>query len=176
MEPENASLERCDFLWRLSSAEIANAGPFSSFPDFDRLLMLLTGEEGLILKFSETRKHLMPGTVLHFRGEEPVQAEIEQGPVRDLGLIYDRKRVLAKMSLFDFEKKPRSFSLTAPDVLLFVLTGEIHAIVYPGEKDFLLEPFDTLRIGASEKERLVFLDPGDARARIAAVEIAPISC
>ncbi len=173
IHPPVASLEKGDFLWRLSTAEVTKPGAFSIFPDFDRLLTLVTGDE-LVLEFQKIHKSVRPGMVLHFQGEEPVRSDLPKGPVSDLGLIYDRDQVLAKMSLLEVAKRPRSFALTAPTVLLFALGGSVTAIAYPGEEEFDLEAGDTLRIGAHVEERLVFLDPGKDSVRLAAIEIAQV--
>ncbi|MGZ3653050.1 MAG: HutD/Ves family protein [Bdellovibrionota bacterium] len=169
--PPPASLELGDFLWRLSTAEVSKPGPFSIFPDFDRLVTLVRGEE-LVLGFHRIHKALKPGMVLHFEGEEEVTSELPKGPVMDLGLIYDRDQAMAKMSLIDIEKRPRSFALTAPTVLLYCLSGDVQAMVYPGEHEFEVNAGDTLKIGAHNEERVVFLDPGKGKAKLAAVEIA----
>ena len=80
----------------------------------------------------------------------------------------------AKMSLFELDNRPRSFALNAPTVLLFGLEGELEIAVYPGEEEYGLAPGDTLCIGAHVEERVVFLDPGKGRAKLAAIEIAQI--
>lgn len=173
IHPAGSSLDAVDFLWRLSSAEISRAGAFSPFPDFDRLLTVVRGEE-LVLRFDKIHKSLKAGTVLHFHGSSSVNAELPKGPVTDLGLIYDPDQVLAKMSLIEFENRPRSFSLTSPEVLFFVIEGEIAASVYPGEKEFGVNLGDTLRVGMHHDERIVHLDPGKGRARLAAIELAVV--
>lgn len=173
IHPPESSLVSNDFLWRLSSAEVRKPGPFSFFPDFDRLLTVVRGEE-LVLGFQRIHKSLKPGMVLHFQGEEAVTSELPKGPITDLGLIYDRDQILAKMSLLELENRPRSFALTAPTVLFFACEGSVSASVFPGEHEFALDTGDTLRVGAHAEERLVFLDPGKGKARIAAIEIAHV--
>jgi environmental stress-induced protein Ves len=169
--PPLASLAQLDFLWRFSTAEVIEPGPFSSFPDFDRLLTLVQGEE-LMLSFHRIHKALKPGMVLHFQGEEKVSSKLPKGPITDLGLIFDRDQVMAKMSLVELAERPRSFALTAPTVLLFCIAGNLQAMVYPGEHAFEMSPGDTLRVGSLPEERVVFLDPGKSHVKLAAVEIS----
>jgi environmental stress-induced protein Ves len=168
--PPKATLANLDFLWRFSTAEVIQPGPFSSFPDFDRLLTLVRGEE-LKLSFQRIHKALKPGMVLHFQGEEAVSSELPKGPITDLGLIFDRDQAMAKMSLVDIADRPRSFALTAPTVLLFCISGSLQVMVYPGEHVFSLSTGDTLRVGSHPDERVVFLDPGKSTVKLAAVEI-----
>ena len=147
------------------------AGPFSVFPDYQRWLTLVRGEE-LELNFSDGRKILRPGTVLHFPGEAAVSATIPKGAVSDLGLIYDPDRALAKLSLLELKGRPRSFVLSSPTVLLFAIEGEFLATLYPGEGEFLMSEGDTLLIEHCPEERLLCVDAGEERALMAAVEIA----
>ncbi len=171
--PAHASLEKGDFTWRLSSAQIEKPGPFSSFPDFRRFLALVKGE-ALTLKFPQTEKTLRRGGVIEFAGQESVTAELPEGPVTDLGIIFDPDQALVKLSVLRLENRVRSFTLTAPNVFFFVMSGELAASVYPGEKESILLPGDTLRIDPWREERIAYLDPGKGRAELVAVEIAEL--
>lgn len=171
--PNGASLEKADFTWRLSTAEVMAPGPFSQFPDFERLLTLVKGEE-MVLEFADMRKRLKPGTVVRFEGEEAVAALLPKGPVSDLGLIYDPDQVMAKMTLVELKSRPRSFALSSPKLFLFCPAGEVTISVFPGEITETLRAGDTLRIGPTEAERVLFLDPGSESVTVVAVEIAEI--
>lgn len=174
IHPPQASLEKSNFTWRLSSATVNAAGPFSSFPGFSRFLSIVRGEE-LSLQFPKTKKLLRAGEVLQFSGDETVSAELPKGPVTDLGIIFDHDQVLVKMSVLRLENRIRSFALTAPTVFFFVASGDLSASVYPGEKEHILTPGDTLRVDPWSEERLVYLDPGKGRAQLIAVEIAEVA-
>lgn len=171
--PNGASLEKADFAWRLSTADVSAPGPFSSFPDFERLLTLVKGEE-LVLELPSLRKSLKPGVVALFRGDEPAEALLPSGPVADLGLIYDPDQVMAKMTVIDLEARPRSFALSSSKVFLFCASGELLVAAFPGEHMETLHPGDTLSVGELSEERVVFLDPGPGSVRVVAVEIAEI--
>nr|BFD59894.1 hypothetical protein CKG001_20010 [Bdellovibrio sp. CKG001]BFD63301.1 hypothetical protein BdHM001_19820 [Bdellovibrio sp. HM001] len=80
------------YLWRLSSARVEAASPFSLFPGYDRLLAVFQGE-GLLLNDRPLLRH-MP---VAFAGEEEIQCKLLAGPVRDLGLIYHRESFMATM-------------------------------------------------------------------------------
>jgi uncharacterized protein len=89
--PPDAGLD--DFDWRISSARVDSAGPFSHYPGIDRSLGLLSGA-GLRLNLGE-----QPGLdldrhnpVLSFAGELDVQAELLAGPVQDFNLMSRRGR------------------------------------------------------------------------------------
>jgi environmental stress-induced protein Ves len=92
--PETASFPGDDFYWRLSSATVKSAGPFSMFPGCDRWLTILS-KAGFVLNGSELSQ-LKPR---HFSGEIPLRSELPEGEVTDLGLIYRRNKVRAQMSV-----------------------------------------------------------------------------
>ncbi len=95
--PEGANLDH--FVWRLSTASVAQAGPFSYFSGIDRSLAILTGD-GLMLKkdpgvisesASEEINILDRTSAPHrFRGEETYYAELMSGAVLDLNLMTRR--------------------------------------------------------------------------------------
>jgi environmental stress-induced protein Ves len=89
--PPDADLS--SFEWRISSARVASAGPFSHYPGIDRSLGLLSGA-GLRLSLPEQinldlDRH---NPVLSFAGELDVQAELLDGPVQDFNLMSRRGR------------------------------------------------------------------------------------
>ncbi|MFZ3155798.1 HutD family protein [Pseudomonas sp.] len=87
--PPGAGLD--DFDWRISSARVAGAGPFSHFPGIDRSLGLLSGA-GMRLHLPEQPSLRLDihNPVLSFTGELDVQAELLDGPVQDFNLMSRR--------------------------------------------------------------------------------------
>ena len=86
--PEGAGLD--DFDWRVSCADIARDGPFSSFAGVDRTIVALDGD-GLELHFPDRVERLAPGGApLDFPGEARVTARLTRGPVRDLNVMTRR--------------------------------------------------------------------------------------
>lgn len=158
IEPPGAGLGQ--FLWRLSSAPVNEPGPFSLFPGYDRLLVLVKGTE-LVLKGASTRRKLTPDSVVGFPGEEEIHAELPKGSIQDLGLIFDRKRASAQAFHLKFPK-PRSFELRARTSVFWVVEGKFLASVFPGDHKFRLGEGDALRIESAPtiKDRLVLFEPG----------------
>ncbi len=109
--PRGASFPE-NFLWRMSSAQVNSNDPFSNFEGYDRLLMVTQGT-GLSLNGS----HLLPLQVISFAGETAIQAELLEGPVVDLGVIFKRDSVRAEMQV-----------LNLSDVSLLKLDGDIHFV------------------------------------------------
>lgn len=89
--PPDAGLD--DFDWRISSARVDSAGPFSHYPGIDRSLGLLSGA-GLRLNLPEQISLELDSytPVVAFPGELDVQAELLDGPVQDFNLMSRRGR------------------------------------------------------------------------------------
>ncbi|MBS0254111.1 MAG: HutD family protein [Proteobacteria bacterium] len=110
--PEGAGLEAIG--WRLSIAEVAEAGPFSSFPGIDRRLAMLAGR--LELRFADRTATLDPASpALAFAGDEPVSGLPYGGLATDLNLMVDRARFTARLepvsAPVDLHGDPRSHRL-----------------------------------------------------------------
>jgi uncharacterized protein len=103
--------------WRLSLAEIASDGPFSVFPNVDRLLTVLSGE-GLALSLGVAPERIMrPLDAIAFPGEVSVVCRLLAGPTRDLNLMVDRRRARYAAGM----TRPGEAARVAPARVLLVL-------------------------------------------------------
>ena len=84
--------------WRLSIAEVDKDGPFSSFENIDRELILLSGE-GMRLHFADGEtKDLHPPHQRHrFAGERELHAELLNGPTHDFNVMWLRDHYHAEV-------------------------------------------------------------------------------
>lgn len=89
IHPANASLERGDFLWRISSARVEHDSAFSIFPDHNRILLVIEGD-GVNLVQSHTNHSLSPLEPFEFGGEIETRAHLKYGSIRDLN-VFTRK-------------------------------------------------------------------------------------
>jgi len=102
MIPNGASLT--DFTWRVSVAEIAQAGPFSAFPGIDRQILLLAGA-GVRLQAAadgmETIDHRLdePLVPFAFAGEAAIEATLLDGPSQDLNVMTRRGVVRSEVQV-----------------------------------------------------------------------------
>jgi environmental stress-induced protein Ves len=85
---------------RVSCAEVASDGPFSSFPGIDRTILLMEGEgfvlrrdDGLRVRVTEV------GAPFRFRGEEQWDCQLVAGRVLDLNLMVARERASAELEV-----------------------------------------------------------------------------
>jgi len=86
-----------DFAWRLSVAEVATEGPFSSYPGVDRTLVLLSGRMRLVID-GEARD-LLPDSPIAFAGESRVLAQLSDGPTMDFNVMSRQGAVSATVEV-----------------------------------------------------------------------------
>jgi environmental stress-induced protein Ves len=118
VDPPGASLD--DFLWRVSLAEVASSGPFSSFSRIDRTIALWSGK-GMLLESPGRPVHRLDRKLdaYEFPGEIPVQATPLDGPTIDFNLMVRRDTVTATLFCCERETKLPQ----ANDLLLICHSG-----------------------------------------------------
>lgn len=85
-------------VWRLSIAEVASDGPFSTFPGLRRILTVIDGA-GLYLDTPDTRLAALPLAPLAFSGDLPVTSRLIGGPIRDFNVIFDGAKLGCRVTL-----------------------------------------------------------------------------
>jgi len=86
--PEGSRFET--FGWRLSMADVASDGPFSSFPGIDRTLIVVEGDgieldvEGIVYPLDAANPKLS------FSGDDITTGRLLSGPIRDLNVMTRR--------------------------------------------------------------------------------------
>jgi uncharacterized protein len=94
--PEESMIE--DFGWRISLAEVRDAGPFSVFPNVDRQLAVLEGHLVLDVHGRGVMQLTPDSPVLRFPGDLAASADLPFGPVMDLNVMTRRGQFTAAMS------------------------------------------------------------------------------
>jgi uncharacterized protein len=151
--PEQAGMDA--FVWRVSVADVAQAGPFSRFEGVDRTLVLLAGA-GMVL--DETvgaqvlKSHALaqPLDIARFEGEVHIDARLIDGATRDFNLMVRRDVAQGELDVWRGDStpgSPRTFS--ADVVLLYCASGEVTVTVGDAQAHSL-ETGDTLRIDAPD--------------------------
>jgi environmental stress-induced protein Ves len=114
--------------WRLSLAEIARDGPFSLYPQIDRLLILLAGE-GITLSLEDGPTQVLhPLDDLAFPGEAAMACRLLGGPARALNLMVNRRKARSVAGLVPCDGAER---LAPADVLLVLALGN-RVVVHVG--------------------------------------------
>ncbi|MND20485.1 hypothetical protein D3C80_108180 [compost metagenome] len=90
IHPINASVDNFD--WRISTATVANDGPFSVFPDIDRTLSVLEGN-GIVLDVEGVETTLTRETApFAFAADASSGARLIDGTITDLNVMTRRGR------------------------------------------------------------------------------------
>lgn len=154
--PAAASFERGDFDVRISRASVVEAGPFSSFAGFDRILVVVAGQ-ALELQHGEhaSRAWLRPLEPYGFSGDWSTHAELPRGPIDDFNVVTRRGIVRADVQPLRLGRRSARATLDCTDALLHVLAGEVVARVTGEEEPFELSARESVRIdGAAPNDEI----------------------
>lgn len=88
--PSGATLAHFD--WRVSIADVAADGPFSSFAGVDRTLALLAGAGMRLTGATHATELRAPYEPYAFSGDDATSCALVDGPVRDFNLMVRRGR------------------------------------------------------------------------------------
>ncbi|CAB3712267.1 Protein Ves [Achromobacter deleyi] len=85
------------FDWRLSIAEVAQDGGFSSFSGLQRIITVLEGAGIALTVDGQAQAPLGPRQAYAFSGDAAVDCRLVNGPIRDFNLIYSPARYHARL-------------------------------------------------------------------------------
>ncbi|MFG1358423.1 HutD/Ves family protein [Xanthobacter pseudotagetidis] len=166
--PEGAGLG--DFGWRVSSAVVAGAGPFSLFPGVERTLCVLAGA-GLVLDFADGAEVRLDGASAPYAFPADVQVAGAPlgGPVTDLNIMTRRGRFAHKVRRWEGTGAARLEAGEGAFALAFVAAGTA---------DVRLEGAgDGIPLGAGDaalvSDAAAMLVPSGEACRLHVVEIVP---
>jgi environmental stress-induced protein Ves len=130
-------------IWRLGRTAIPSPAAFSDFAGHDRL-QVVVGGSGLVLDTPQgevdLRRAFKPA---RYRGEAPIQARLESGPVEVVNLIADRRRAAIDLIVVEAGE---SASLDGETIVILAASGP--ALVAVGGTEHRLAPDAALRIDA----------------------------
>jgi uncharacterized protein len=148
--PPNAGLDT--FTWRVSIADVAQAGPFSAFAGIDRTLVLLSGAGMLLDETGSTGAHAVkthaltqPLDIARFAGEARIDARLVDGATRDFNLMVRRSAAVGETEVW---RGATQRTLSADVVLLFCASGSVQVALGGDAQPHALDTDDTLRIDA----------------------------
>ncbi len=144
--PHGAGLDA--FVWRMSVADVAQAGPFSRFAGIDRTLVLLSGagmllDEKVETSTTNTLALTQPLDIAQFAGEAQIDARLVDGATRDFNLMVRRGAAVGETEVW---RGATQRSLSADVVLLFCASGSVSVTLGGEVQPQVLEADDTLRI------------------------------
>ncbi|MBK7876275.1 MAG: HutD family protein [Planctomycetes bacterium] len=143
--PDYASFERGDFDWRVSKAAVDADGAFSSFPGFERILVVTRGE-GLVLTHGDeaSRARLRALDPYRFSGDWSTVGTLVRGAVSDFNVIFRRDVVEAQVEVLRLGRRRALETADAPHVFVHALAGGVTARVTGEEEPFELDEGDSL--------------------------------
>ena len=117
-------------LWRVSAAKVETAGPFSTFPGCDRVLVVTSGA-GLVLEHGEAAPRAVVRRLepYRFSGDWATSAELVDGGVVDFNVIFRRERVTAEVEARELDAAGVREPLGGGHVFVHVLMGALVARV-----------------------------------------------
>jgi len=130
------------FAWRISVADIAQSGDFSSFPGLDRVLVLCRGSN-MVLTVDETEHLLQPFEMVAFPGEAESRATLLDGSTVDLNVMTRRGETSAQVSVCAVDGTTPIRSRSSATHVLVVIDGELRCRG-GGAAPAWLSPFDTI--------------------------------
>ncbi|MBZ7924913.1 HutD family protein [Ensifer adhaerens] len=122
--PTGASIDNFD--WRISTAIVAESGPFSTFKDIDRTLYVLTGD-GIVLSVEgkEDVELSSKSTPHAFPGDVATSARLLGGEVTDFNVMTNRKRSFHRVTPVSVEGE---FTIRAEAPLTFIFAASGHVV------------------------------------------------
>jgi environmental stress-induced protein Ves len=159
--PAGAGLDRFD--WRISTAEVRTAGPFSAFAGIERTLCILEGSLSLAIAGRTAIVLSADSAPFEFAGDDPAHGAPLDGPVMDLNVMARRGSFNARVQRLQAGVAVKIGTDTTVLFALGVLT------VAAGGRAWVLTRGDALR----------FFGPGDCRLESAEnaaayrIEISP---
>lgn len=115
------------FDWRLSLATVEAAGPFSTFPGVDRLMLVLDGELELEMVGAAPLHLTADGPATEFPGDAPVTAMAPSSPVIDINLMVRRGRYTGSL---ERRRAEPNAAVVSQDVTFILACGEGLAIAH----------------------------------------------
>jgi environmental stress-induced protein Ves len=112
------------FLYRMSVADVASDGPFSTFPGYARHLVVVSGE-GMRLALPDGDVELRPFAPVAFSGDDAAYGVLASGAVRDVNLIVDRARATGSLVCLEVDA-PLDLACDAGETcIVHVLAGAL---------------------------------------------------
>jgi len=145
-----------EYLWRVSIARVASAGPFSAFPGFQRLIMVIEGSGMSLRGLGAADVALERDQPRRFDGAMAVEGLIPRGPVSDLNVIFDPDHCQARLQVLDGSAPPEAGAASERLLINLALTpiqwrsGDLAAALGYLDAAWLphpLEPCDCTGIG-----------------------------
>jgi len=129
--PKGANFASGTFSFRVSCASVQENGPFSQFPEHNRVLVVVHGN-GLKISHDQGKSFIevKPLEPYMFDGEWDTRCELVDGPIKDFNVFYKKNSGWnPKVAVLQLTADG-SPHLVVPNSFLHVLTGEIDVTLF----------------------------------------------
>ncbi len=107
------------FAWRLSIADVTEAGPFSTFPGMTRILTVIDGD-GLVLTQGDVSNTLRLCEPFRFSGDVLISSNLLDVSIRDFNVIFDTDIIEAQVSVVSGQAQ---LNVPSPDSSITAVFG-----------------------------------------------------
>lgn len=171
LHPPQLEFTSNDFLWRVSTAEVHQSGPFSQFENYDRVLVVLKGA-GLSLSHDSNSAIELPTFIPYrFSGDAATHGELLSGPVTDLNVFVRRGKVRAEVEAVAVKGEGISCHSGAEWNFIFAACGSFAVKSVGQQQDLILNEGDTLRLLPDQAIRIV---PQKNEGKIIKISLNPV--
>ena len=127
-----------EFDWRLSLASLDNDGPFSSYPTYQRVVVLVDGA-GFTLDFADGGTQVLaePGAAAVFQGDAEVACRLQAGPCRDLSLMVRAPGTVLAVQVLDPTQRFRLPAAIGAQRAVYGLAGQSELVLEAGAPTLL---------------------------------------
>jgi 7-cyano-7-deazaguanine synthase len=163
-----------DWNWRISIAEIGASGPFSTFEQVDRTLVLLQGGPLILNRPRASVVLTAPGDQLSFGGEESLDAQVAAIPAHALNLMTRRSQVQSTVHVIQGEPLAQSTPAECDSGPPGAPGSKVTTVAFVVAGTYRIEfhPNGLTALGSTEKQSLV-LHAGEGVVLREGVEVKP---
>lgn len=154
---ELAKDSQTPFRWRLSMAKLSVSGPFSDYPGYERLLVLLRGGPLFLEHSTGKSRHLNPLTCYKFQGEWNTTMELSQ-PGEDFNLFLLREKAKGNIyPTFIKEEEEMQFPLAGQEHFLYCIDGSVQIYERNTSKEFELKAHQLFQLSRESTKEYINL-------------------
>ncbi|MDC3955264.1 HutD/Ves family protein [Polyangium jinanense] len=164
VDPPGAGLD--DFAWRLSIADLAASGPFSTFPGIERIILQTEGEPMELVHEGRGGRRLALLSPYRFDGAWPTHGELGGTPARDFNIMARRSRFRPSAAVHSLARGSRvRLCLAAETQIVHAFRGTVAIRVdgsdtaadLLGAETLIVEGQVEIEVAADVEEAVVFV-------------------
>ncbi|MDI1479348.1 HutD family protein [Polyangium sp. y55x31] len=164
VDPPGAGLD--DFVWRLSIADLAASGPFSTFPGIERIILQTEGDPMELVHEARGRRRLSLLSPYRFDGAWPTHGELGGTPARDFNVMARQAHVRPSAAVHSLARGSRvCLCLAAETQILHVFRGKVvirvdgsnTATDLLGAETLIVEGQAEIEVAADVEDAVVFV-------------------